>query len=325
MLYGAISNEDKIACGYTPAYIYAYGDTQEEMVEERTAVKRYCMEHCLWVMKEVTDVGSRDGFTGLLYSIGSLKDRTETLVIKDIGALGEGYEGLFHRYILGTRGFTDLRTVVPFKDEYKEMMEVFVRKEKEIRTKRIIGVKKKKIEEGHYCGGRLPYGYYVMNKKLFIDKYEGFIVKFIFYRLTQGCSEYGITKELNLRGFHNRANKPFMTGTIHSIVKRKRFYQGYLKTYDGAEVKGDHVPLLLDDDKLVTEEFVKAHFDTEIEKRIANSKFRAKHYDKMTYHVVPYFIEQKNGRINKKKVGRPKISDQPTKKKGRVPQSVKPY
>lgn len=302
---GTPSNEEKIAGGFTPAYIYAYGRTEEEMKEKRKALKDYCMVNCLWIMKEVTDIGDIEGLKGLLYTAGKLEKKTETLVIYDIDVLGEGYEGLFHRYILGTRGFLDIRTIIPFKDEYKEMMEVFVRKEREIRTDRMERIKWKSREDGHYCGGRLPYGYYSMSGRLFVDKYESFVVKFIFHRLEQGASFYAVGKELNLRGFHNRSGKPFTTSSIISISKRKRFFQGYLTTQDGREVKGDFTPLLSEEGDLVSSAWVNEHFDTETEERIAKSKRLAKEYDKR-YYVTPYLVEKKDGKVTRKKVKRRK-------------------
>ena len=293
-MLGDISNETKRANGFSPAYIYYTN------VEDRRLVKGYCMEHRLWIMKESSDL------IGLLYA-DSLEKKCDTLVVSSLSVLGEGDEGIFNRYILGTRGFLNIRPVDGVIDDKEEMISVFVRKEREYRTNKVWNIKKKAIDDGKYCGGRLPYGYYAMSKQLFVDKYESFIVKFIFYRLSQGCSEYGIMKELNLRGFHNRAGKPFMTGSIHSIVQRKRFYQGYLRTYDGGEVKGNFTPLI-DEDGLVSKDYIKRHFDEETEKRIAQSRRLAKQSTEFHYHVAPYMLEKERGGI----------------KRGRTPQYEKP-
>ena len=146
------------------------------------------------------------------------------------------------------------------------------------------GVKKKK-SEGKFLGGKTPYGYYMVNKKLYIDEYESFVVKFVYYRDSQSCSHNGIAKELNLRGFRNRNGNEFQAISIENILKNRRIYQGYLKNGD-EEVKGEFKGILEDSEELLTEEWKNRVFSKETEERILEHR-RKRHAPK---DIKPYII-----------------------------------
>lgn len=146
--------------------------------------------------------------------------------------------------------------------------------DKRFQKDRMCQTRKANKEKGEYSGGRVPYGYYVMGSKLYIDDYESFVVKFIFYRHTQGIGVRGITRELNLRGFRTRSGTEFGPGMITKIISKKRYYQGY----DG-EIKLKQHPILKDNDELLDKDFINRVFDPDTERRLL------KHFPKK---IKPY-------------------------------------
>lgn len=159
--------------------------------------------------------------------------------------------------------------------------------------------REKKQKRGGYVGGFIPYGYYSNNKKLYVDDYESFIVKFVFYRRSQNCSMDMIAKELNLRHFKNRNGNAFKSGSIESILNNRRFYQGYAN-YNGEEVKGEHKPILEDSDNVLTNEFINRVFDTATEAKI--SEHRKKYHGDLSVpqEIHPWIIVDDRDEARKK-------------------------
>lgn len=141
--------------------------------------------------------------------------------------------------------------------------EDYCRLDRTFQKDRMVQSRKKIKEEGSFSGGRVPYGYYVMGNKLYIDDYESFVIKFIFYRHTQGIGVRQITRELNLRGFQTRKGTEFGPGMITKIINKKRYYQGY----DG-EIRLKQHPILKDNDELLDKDFINRVFDPDTERRL---------------------------------------------------------
>ena len=205
------------------------------------------------------------------------KERPEGYVID----IEDENERRYVAYKLGCRGF------VRFADNsYDALISYFIEREKTYwEHAREIG-RKKKRESGGFVGGCVPYGYYRANKKIYVDEYESFVVKFCFYRYSQNCGYGGIAKELNLRGFKNRKGNPFKAGSIESIIKNKRLYQGYF-TYGDKEIKGEFRGILEDSEELLTKEWKERVFDQATEAKIAK---HAKRYGSVPQSVKPYII-----------------------------------
>ena len=265
-----ISYDDYRQAGFRE--VWGIGDTE--------SLRRFCKGERLLLTKTV-DIETA------LYS----KERPEGFVI---GIELEEYEKEYIGYKLGCRGF------VLFMDGTDNpLIDYFVKREKEYWDRaREIGRQKRK-ESGGFVGGTCPYGYYVTKKKLYVDKYESFIVKFAFYRYSQGCKFSGIAKELNLRGFKNRNGNPFKSGSIESIIKNKRLYQGYF-THNGEEIKGDFRGILEDSEELLTEDWKKRVFDAETEAKIAEHEKRLKGDRAVPLVVHPYIIADDRDEAKKK-------------------------
>ena len=85
------------------------------------------------------------------------------------------YSGLEREYFIFKIGAK--RDVI---GEIEETTKYFIERERQYVHDTNIRRKDQKGYAGGYTGGFVPYGYYLKDKKLYIDEYESFIVKFMF-------------------------------------------------------------------------------------------------------------------------------------------------
>ena len=77
-------------------------------------------------------------------------------------------------------------------------------------------------KKGLFCGGSVPYGYTVINKRLTIDEDKAAIVKYIFELYSVGLIVPEIITKLNELGItHN--GTPFTSNCIYGILKNRRY------------------------------------------------------------------------------------------------------
>lgn len=262
------TNEDRRKKGFID--VDGYGDEKE--------LYRWCVEHRL-ILRRVYE-----SFDDIYYGKGELPV-----------VLSGNYDE-FTLYKIGTK-----REFILMDGEVPEWVVEFIKREKEYQREFACRVREKKKTNGSYLGGNPPYGYYAVNKTLHIDDYESFVVKFIFYRDSMGCSHYGIAKELNLRGFRNRAGNEFQTVNVDKIVENKRLYQGYV-TYDGVESKAKFRGILEDSEEVLTEEWKNKVFDAQAEARIEEHRRRHHSENSVPHEIRPYILvgsePKKKGRRN---------------------------
>lgn len=212
-------------------------------------------------------------------------ERASNIVIRDKSDLGEGYEADFVAIKILTKNFhlfikneCDMGFVNYFTARNLEYRKACSAINAEIRGTR-----------GEYVGAIAPFGYYRYRKKLYVDEYEAFIVKFMYYRRMQGLSYRKISDELRLRGWVNRRKKPFSACSVKGIIENRRFYQGYTN-YKGVEYKGKHPAILKDNDALLDEQWIDKHFDVETERRIMEHKLRVSNDMRVPKEVSPFIV-----------------------------------
>lgn len=260
-----VSREEKESNGFIRAYGYCYSATEEERIEKEKSIRDYCMENRYSIETIYSDVGEDKRLMDVMYA-EKMKCKPKVLIVPTLSDLqSEGLELSYRSYLIAQRGF---RIIFMDGSAMDDIAVYFAKREAEIRVKRMDVGRDRLAREGIFPNGRNPYGYYMLEKKLYVDKYEAFIVRFIFYRRSQGCSYYMIATELNQRNFVNRNNTSFFPMSIENIIRRKRFYQGYF-TYLGEERKGKHTPLLTDNENcLWGEEFEKRMLSEEEEAKL---------------------------------------------------------
>ena len=109
-------------------------------------------------------------------------------------------------------------------------------------TKRTSGGRKVKAAQGGYSGGRVPFGYKVIDGKLEIEERESDIVKEVFRLRDSGKTQVEIAKAMS--GKTNRSGGKISISNVQKILEKRKFYQGYYKYSDMDWVKGKHESII---------------------------------------------------------------------------------
>ena len=102
------------------------------------------------------------------------------------------------------------------------------------------------LAKGHFCGGKVPYGYKVQDHKLVPDERLAPVVRYIFEQYASGVSKKAIIDDLNRQGVRNMQGNP-LSFTNFSHILPNSVYIG-LYTYSGQVVPGVAEPII--DEKL---------------------------------------------------------------------------
>lgn len=86
-------------------------------------------------------------------------------------------------------------------------------------------------KKGLFCGGIIPYGYRVQDKKIYIVDEQADIVRYMFEQYALGTSVPKIIVELNKNGIVNKG-KQFTSNCIYGILKNEK-YIGISRTKTG--------------------------------------------------------------------------------------------
>ncbi len=96
--------------------------------------------------------------------------------------------------------------------------------------------------KGLYCGGKVPFGYRVVDQRLVPDEKKAPIMKYVFEEFANGRIMQSILDELNDRGIRNSRGGLLTQTTFASALKSPIYYGTY--TYGGQEVEGAVDPLI---------------------------------------------------------------------------------
>ena len=275
------NREEKRKNGYVDYYVYLYSPAMSKLEEMRREADGWCVEHRIIPHYVLDSDGEK--IKDLLYL--EPIDKSYGLVIYTPEQLGGVDECLVKLFMISTRGVKTFKSMdgwdVP--DSFKYLF----RRYPELSGRRILDCRKKKAREGIFLNHDTPFGYKKNNEKAYHvgdmlqDKYEAFIVRYVYYRHEQGFGETAIANELTARGFTNRAGKEFNRSTVRKILKNQDIYMGYL-TQEGVRVKGKYIPLL-DENGKVDMSYIGGRFDVEKESRQAKKSRQRK--------KTPHFIK----------------------------------
>ncbi len=99
-------------------------------------------------------------------------------------------------------------------------------------------------KKGLFCGGGVPYGYKVENKRVYIDEEHAEIVRHIYELYSLGATVPQILKELNTQDILFKG-RPFNSGHIYKILSNERYSGKY--TIHG-ETYTNTFPKIVDDE-----------------------------------------------------------------------------
>lgn len=89
-------------------------------------------------------------------------------------------------------------------------------------------------KKGFYCGGGVPYGYKVVDRKIVEDTEKADTVRYIFSQYALGVYVPTIIKALTERGVYHKG-KPFAPNTVYHILKNEKYlgiYRNKGEEYD---------------------------------------------------------------------------------------------
>lgn len=109
-------------------------------------------------------------------------------------------------------------TSTPMGRHFFRMMSSMAEWEREVITDRIKASVKTRAELGKTLGGKAPFGYTYVNKKLQIHKDESPIRKLMFELFIQQRRLKAVARTLNEKGYRTRANKPFSGTTVKRLL-----------------------------------------------------------------------------------------------------------
>jgi len=92
------------------------------------------------------------------------------------------------------------------------------------------------IAKGNYCGGSIPYGYKLQDKKLVVDEKSAVGVRYMFEQYAQGVPKKEIIEELNRRGYRTRYGKALTNGSMGHVLSNTCYIGQY--KYKGEVVPG---------------------------------------------------------------------------------------
>lgn len=86
-------------------------------------------------------------------------------------------------------------------------------------------------QKGYFSGGKVPYGYRVENKRVYVHEDQARVVRFIFQEYAGGKIAKDIIAELTAKGilYHN---KPFVLNTMYKMLRLEK-YIGICRYDDG--------------------------------------------------------------------------------------------
>lgn len=101
------------------------------------------------------------------------------------------------------------------------------------------------MAKGTYCGGPVPYGYKVANKKLVIDDKAAEVIRYVFDQYAQGVPKKEIIDELNRRGVRGKTGKPLSITAFQRALPNPAYVGRF--TYKGEVIPGLSERIIDDD------------------------------------------------------------------------------
>lgn len=261
-----ISEEEYEKAGYLPSLGYVRVSTEGQSNEDRygidaqkSAIRKYAMARRYYIKKWFVDVCSgvsdeRPELQNVLYYEKAPDTVMPVFAFKSDRIARDTKLYFYFLYEMERRNLKlqcvteEFETEGEFANLYRSMLLFVAEQERKNIKLRTMQGKKIKQTQGGYIGGNTPYGYYSTAKHLEVQLYEAYTVKWIFHATYNlGMNKSQIVRELTAKHIRTRNDKSWHVSSVSSILKQKRFYQGYVTTMDGREVKGSHKPIIRED------------------------------------------------------------------------------
>lgn len=223
---------------------------------QKTAILKWADEHgyCIveWKIDKISGTSDdRPAMNEILYGDITNPPIEAVIVFKNDRLARDTKLYFYYLYTLEKRNIRLVATEEQFSEGnelanvYRALMQFVAEQERKNIALRTGKGRSIKAACGGYSGGRRPYGYKVVDKRLEIDDEERPIVEFIFSQYDSGAALLHIAEDLNSKGYRTRKGTTFQAASIKSIISNRPLYEGMYKYgKDMNWVQGVHEPIL---------------------------------------------------------------------------------
>ena len=249
----------------TRAVGYIRVSTKQQAAEDRLgveaqkqAIQTYAdqegYEIVRWYKDEISGVKeNRDALDEILFGVDMDDLGAKAVIAYKSDRIARDIKLYFYYlFVLEKRHIKLLSVTEQFDDDayglssvFRTLMLFVAEQERKNICARTSGGRKAKAAQGGYAGGKPPYGYSVVGKKLVVDESEAEMVREIFSYRDMGCCMQEIADLINDKGYRTRKGRHFVTANISKILNNRPVYEGYYR-YGNMErwVKGQHEAIL---------------------------------------------------------------------------------
>lgn len=94
-----------------------------------------------------------------------------------------------------------------------------------------------------FCGGHVPFGYVVKNKRLVINDEQAEILRYIFAEYVRGVPQVEIVANLNARGIKTQSGGTFRKSSLNEILNNKKYIGEFVRK-DGTTIENYCEPII---------------------------------------------------------------------------------
>lgn len=159
--------------------------------------------------------------------------------LSDFNKLTDFFERHGVAYVSVTQSFN---TATAMGKLMRNVLASFAEFERAVTTERIRDKIAASRRKGKWCGGNIPLGYALENRKLIIEEREAALVRRIFTRFIQLGSATKLVKELQAEAIVTKRGRAFDKGAVYQILGN-RTYRG-LAVHKGEAFPGEHAAII---------------------------------------------------------------------------------
>lgn len=237
------------------------GDDKFGLDVQKQIINEYCAKNGMTILRWYMDEGEsgakeRPGFDEIVYGEVSNPPTEAVIVAKSDRVARDINIYYYYKMMLKKKDIKLISIAEDFGQfgVFANMLEAFTmcvaEMERDNITKRTSSGRKVKASRGGYSGGGAPMGYRIDGGALVINEDEAKVVRKIFELRNSGSTMPGIVEYLNSNGYATRRGGKFQISTIQGILNNRKTYEGYYHYGSNGEwVKGQHEPILTDEDE----------------------------------------------------------------------------